>query len=435
MAIQLISPIGSGGFGTVYEALIDGINDVVAIKQLRNPLSPDGDLARFRREVKIHAKLKHPNILPILMCDLDCDEPWFASPLAQCTLVDEIPTIRFQAERLNNLFRQILDAIQYAHEQNVIHRDLKPENILVFQGDNIKIADFGLGKVLDSETYSTTLTHTNQVLGTLHYMAPEQMTNLREVDSRADIYSLGKILYAMLTGDIPFPAVDLDKVDDRYRYIVAKCTDIHRDRRYQTVSDLISDFEAVVDASRSAANQTRNRQQVVSLLAGMPSETAAGEFLDIFSSNQNDHELYMNYFPSVFRNSLFLLVARDSRFKHCLEVYDDHISGRLPFEYCDVVADFYEKVFSEVHDSESRKLVLTRLLEMGISHNRWHVQDVFCRLLSEIDDFTTAFIAVEILKNHPRQLSILCDNLRSIRLMPMIRNAVDLHCKDYDLPF
>lgn len=439
MAIELLGQIGTGGFGTVYEALLDEVNGLVAVKQLRNPLSPDDDLARFKREVRIQSKLRHENILPIIVCDLDCNEPWFASPLAQSTLVDEIATIRFQPDRVSNVFRQILEGMRYAHENNVIHRDLKPENILIFAGDNVKIADFGLGKILDSDTYSTTLTHTNQVLGTLHYMAPEQMSNLKSVDGRSDIYSLGKLLYAMLTGEIPFPALDLDLIEDKYRHIVSKCTEIRSERRYQTMAELLKQFDTVTDDFQFMMKSEIHQQQIEQLLAQTPTDSIASEIMHILLEGHDDRELYYEFFPKLAGETLSLMLREHSNdFEICLKTYDEYVNGALAFEYCDVVADFYEEIFTQTQNTDLRSLILKRLLILGASHNRWHVQGVFCRLLSQIRERATALYAVQIIDSHPHEVATLCRYLRTTRLIPIIANAVDRHCSTYpvdDLPF
>src|SRR5262249_52169930 len=137
---------------------------------------------------------------------------------------------------------QICDALQYAHDEGVVHRDIKPENVLVDRKGRVKIADFGLAKMLDLDPESTRLTAEGQVMGTPHYMAPEQVRHPLSVDHRADIYSLGVVLYEMLTGDLPLgnfsPPSRKVRVDVRFDEVVLRALENDPARRYQRASDV-----------------------------------------------------------------------------------------------------------------------------------------------------------------------------------------------------
>jgi hypothetical protein len=137
---------------------------------------------------------------------------------------------------------QICDALQYAHDQGVVHRDIKPENVLLDRSGRIKIADFGLAKLLGKGPDDFTLTHTQQVMGTPRYMAPEQIERPSSVDHRADIYSLGVVLYEMLTGELPLgrfdPPSQKVQVDVRIDQVVLRALEKSPDRRYQRASEV-----------------------------------------------------------------------------------------------------------------------------------------------------------------------------------------------------
>lgn len=182
MRYRKINKIGSGGFGIVYEASIPNAKEHIAIKEFSDPSLFSDDRERFEREVRIQSKLHHPNILPVIDSDLNSDPPWFATPLAISSLANVIADLTFDEERLQFIFRQILEGIKYAHDKHVLHRDLKPHNILLFENDNIKIGDFGLGKRIDPETFTMTITSTHEGLGTLHYASPEQMRSLKSAE-------------------------------------------------------------------------------------------------------------------------------------------------------------------------------------------------------------------------------------------------------------
>ena len=151
---------------------------------------------------------------------------------------------------------QVCDALQYAHDEGVIHRDVKPENILVDERGRVKIADFGLAKLVGPSRASFTLTGTHQVMGTLDYMAPEQRNHPQEVDQRADIYSLGVVFYEMLTGKLPLgrfsPPSDAAGVDGRLDEIVHRALEREPEQRYQHVSEVRSALESVTDGTAKA---------------------------------------------------------------------------------------------------------------------------------------------------------------------------------------
>ncbi len=147
--------------------------------------------------------------------------------------------------------------MQYAHEEGVVHRDIKPENILLDSRGRVKIADFGLAKLVGPSRASFTLTGTHQVMGTLDYMAPEQRSRPQEVDHRADIYSLGVVFYEMLTGELPLgrfaPPSQLAAVDGRIDDVVFRALEREPERRYQRVSEVRQDVESVSGVGAPAA--------------------------------------------------------------------------------------------------------------------------------------------------------------------------------------
>ena len=157
---------------------------------------------------------------------------------------------------------QICDALQYAHDQGVVHRDIKPENILFDKRGGVKIADFGLAKLIDKDRADQTLTKPQQVMGTLRYMAPEQMETPLDVDHRADIYSLGVVFYEMLTGEVPMGSFDLPsqrvEVDVRLDQVVLRALERNREARYQQVKEMKTGVE---EASRADASTAQKQPQ------------------------------------------------------------------------------------------------------------------------------------------------------------------------------
>jgi serine/threonine protein kinase len=239
--MQRLQQIGAGGFSIVYEVVFAEYGHV-AVKELISSFSDD--VARFRREVHIQSQLQHPNIVPILVSELDTNPLWFAMPLAQSNLDREMARLHENRKLLNQVFRQILDGIEYAHQHQVIHRDLKPENILWFADDNVRIADFGLGKLLDP--MGTFLTQTGQAFGSLAYIAPEQLESTKHAGALADVYALGKLLYKALTLDNhPLLEVDPDNVELPYLDLILKSTAWKPEDRFQSVTELRGAFDAI----------------------------------------------------------------------------------------------------------------------------------------------------------------------------------------------
>ena len=162
---------------------------------------------------------------------------------------------------------QICDALQYAHDQGVVHRDIKPENVLLDRTGRVKIADFGLAKLLGKGPDDFTLTRTQQVMGTPRYMAPEQIEKPTTVDHRADIYSLGVVLYEMLTGELPLgrfePPSHKVQVDVRIDEVVLRTLEKEPERRYQRASQVKTELASAASwparRTRAAAASSHSR--------------------------------------------------------------------------------------------------------------------------------------------------------------------------------
>lgn len=202
---ELQSEIARGGMGVVYKARQVSLNRIVAVKMiLSGDHASSDEVTRFRREAEAAAQLDHPGIVPIYEVGEHDGHPYFSmgyveGPSLSARLADSPLGSREAAE----LLREVALAVQYAHERGVIHRDLKPSNILLAEGQP-KVTDFGLAKRVDSDR---SLTETGQILGTPAYMPPEQAAGqLDSVGPASDVYSLGAIMYAMLTGRPPFQA-------------------------------------------------------------------------------------------------------------------------------------------------------------------------------------------------------------------------------------
>jgi serine/threonine protein kinase len=202
-AYELIKRTGRGGMAEVYLARqLTAFNREVAVKVIRAHFTEDPSFReRFLREAQAITKLSHPNILPLIEFGEEKGVVYLVMPLAREGTLRDLLKRRngpLSLEEAFPLFTQLCDAVQYAHEQGIIHRDIKPQNVLLQSRTHVLLADFGIARDL-GQTHITT---TGAGIGTVEYMAPEQA--MGQTDTRSDIYSLGVVLYQMLTGRVPY---------------------------------------------------------------------------------------------------------------------------------------------------------------------------------------------------------------------------------------
>jgi len=200
---EIIGVLGQGGMGAVYKVRNTISDRVEAMKVLLPNLAAEPGLAdRFLREIKLVAKLDHPNITGLRTAFRANDQLWMVMELVDGSSLEQVLRVRkLSVEECIRYTVQALDALAYAHELGIVHRDLKPANIILTRTGNVKITDFGIART----SGDSRLTHTGTALGSIAYMSPEQIQR-STVDARSDLYSLGITLYELLTGQLPFNA-------------------------------------------------------------------------------------------------------------------------------------------------------------------------------------------------------------------------------------
>jgi len=284
---EVLSVLGEGGMGIVYEIRHRALGKRFALKALRKDLASDGEIAaRFMQEARTAASVSHPGLVEITDFGmLPGGQPFFVMELLEGQSLSAM--IRrggpIPAERAIDIVRQIAEALGVAHEHSIIHRDLKPDNIHISSAkggrDRVTIVDFGLAKVIGTSR----LTRAGMVFGTPHYMSPEQAMG-EATDHRADVYALGVVMYEMFTGRVPFEADSYMGVLTKHMYvaptppsqlvgtaelgaleaILLRCLEKKPGYRYATLRELIVDLDRVLLTAGDTLVVAPPRQRIAS---------------------------------------------------------------------------------------------------------------------------------------------------------------------------
>ncbi|MCE9609744.1 MAG: protein kinase [Chthoniobacter sp.] len=249
---EITEMIGRGGMGVVYKGRQTSLDRMVAIKLLPLEVSIDRDFGdRFVREARTMAKMNHPNIVSVFDFGNTTEgHLYFVMEFVEGTTLHHlIKSVGLKPSQSLEIIMRVCEALQYAHSEGVIHRDIKPANILVDTKGRVKVTDFGLARMDTTKTPEEWgQTMTGMVLGTPDYMAPEQKKGVR-VDHRADIYSLGVMLYEMLCGEIPAGIFDPPSqrvaVDERIDQVVIRAMQQEPDRRYTSSGEMRTAVEMI----------------------------------------------------------------------------------------------------------------------------------------------------------------------------------------------
>ena len=260
---EVMSELGQGAMGVVYKARDPLIDRVVAIKTINLGLAQEEKEeyeGRFYQEARAAGRLNHPNIVTIYDVGKSGDIAYIAMEFLQgCELRDLMREHdKLPVDQVLDMVAQVASGLAYAHEHEIVHRDIKPSNIMVIRDGHVKITDFGIARMASSAVR----TQTGMVLGSPKYMSPEQVLGTA-IDQRSDIFSLGVMLYEMLTGESPFmgenvnaimfqtlnyvpaaPSTLNNNVPDMLNFIVAKALAKGLDDRYQNASDFAADLRA-----------------------------------------------------------------------------------------------------------------------------------------------------------------------------------------------
>jgi len=284
---EIISEIGRGGMGIVYKARNDLTDEIVAIKQLvlKNiaPEKMQEFRDRFKREAETAQRLKHSNIVKVFDVRMSLDNCFYVMELLDGRSLRrelEVRGGKVTVEDFWPILLQVVDGLSFAHSMNVVHRDVKPDNIFILKDGTVKITDFGIARVAEFE--ETHLTKTGVMMGTLAYVSPEQLQDAKNVDHRADIFSLGVVTYEALSGETPFIAdgvaqtivrivsqeekplhIAVPYISVEVSSVVAKALRKKARDRYRSVNDLSRDYEAAMEATLDSMREARQNSYLL----------------------------------------------------------------------------------------------------------------------------------------------------------------------------
>lgn len=399
--------IDSGGFADVFRAVdkkkSGQIPAMVAIKIVKDITALDPEaVRRFRRELRLlDEELSHPHIIPILgHGETDDGKIWYSMPLARGSLRAGLGEVTNRPKLILDLMRQICGGLEYIHEKGIYHRDLKPENILRLDSGTWAISDFGLA--VQAERNTTILTSTLRMgLGTQFYVAPEQYRNARDADHRSDIYSLGKMLQELITGEIPVSTNDMPA--GPFRPIVERATEQQPGRRYQSVKEFLTALEHAVETPKSRWESPEEAaRRITDLITAADVDYDSLQALITWAEqlDEDEHEemdALATALPRLSLQSIADIFERDEdAFRRIYRRYTDYV-GTTGFEFarCDGLANFGKRVMAATRDAGLLRMTVSSLANLGRNHNRWHVRDVLTEILQAIRKPESALAASE----------------------------------------
>ena len=427
--------IGRGGFADVYRATDKKQGgQLVAVKVLHDvaAVQPEA-IRRFRRELRLLEGLDHPHVIRVLGQGETSEEGvWYAMPLAQGSLQDALPELSRNPAAILDVIRQVCAGLAYIHGEGIFHRDLKPGNVLRTQSGTWAISDFGLA--VEVERNTTALTSTLRAgLGSWWYTAPEQWLSARSADDRSDIYSLGKVLQELVTGE---PPVNNEMPSGPLRPVVERATANRPEQRYESVADLLAAVESAVEAPKGTwenAEDVAKRLLERVRLPRPPDEDLAELLSWAQSLNEDEHDdmaALARVLPWISARSVRKLWAMDSEaFRRVFQRHCQHVETTgFAFDYCDVLADFARRAVEQTADVAVLRFAVRSLAKLGSTHSRWYVRDVLTSVLQAIRETEQAVAATDALREAGQaavDFSISDFSLRSLH--PVLRSGIQTY--------
>jgi eukaryotic-like serine/threonine-protein kinase len=411
-----IERLGSGGFSEVWLCDRGGVR--LALKILS--LNDEESINRFRKEVRLLKTLNHPRIVKIIDSQLDSSPYWYTMPNYQYSLRTILPELQGNIERIGTIFSGVLEGIEHAHSVGIIHRDLKPENVLLNSDTDVAISDFGLGRRVDAQT--TRMTLTGQALGTLAYMAPEQLRDAKRADHASDIFSLGLMLKETFLGD-DFTVSSNTLLPAGVAVLVDRCTQLEPPKRFQNIGEFKSGFERLLRFAKR-----ENVEEELQILVGQLGREAYAapesidRLADLVAACQDEiellHEVVMKISASTFS-------ALHQRHPEMAELMVRQFAGScnksFGFGYTDGIGQCCKRLYNATKDPSIRAVLAAVALEVGVSHNRWFVLDIAASLFSLVDTDLEALELVRTLEPMKHTLPVIADKVNMAKLHPILQ--------------
>jgi serine/threonine protein kinase len=285
--LEILAFIGKGGMGAVFKARQPALDRLVALKILPPQAAAGAGFAeRFNREARALARLNHPNIVAVHEFGQAGALPFFIMEFVDGVTLRQLEqSARLAPEEALRIVPQICEALQYAHDEGIVHRDIKPENILIDKKGRVKIADFGIAKIIAPASGRADMPVSPEigaaqqhgptgVIGTPNYMAPEQLETPQKVDHRADIFSLGVVFYEMLTGQLPLgrfaPPSRKVQIDARLDEVVLRALESEPELRYQHAADVKTEIDTITSTPSGASRSGEHMRPRMSQSAPSP---------------------------------------------------------------------------------------------------------------------------------------------------------------------
>ena len=299
---EILEKIGEGGMANVYKAKCHLLNRLVAVKVLKDEYVNDEEFnIKFQNEAKSAGSLNQQNIIAIYDVGEDGGYPYIVMEYVDGSNIKDIihRQGKIDTENVIKYSRQIGLALKEAHENKIIHRDIKSQNIMITKNNMVKVADFGIAKAVSSST----ITAVGTIMGSVHYFSPEQARG-GYIDDRSDIYSLGIVMYEMVTGKLPFDGdspvnialkhiqeeikfSDDDNIPTEIKEIIRKATQKSPDRRYKNVDALLDDLDYVQNSKTLALGMGFADETYRTQLIEVDDEYQKILFNDVASASEN----------------------------------------------------------------------------------------------------------------------------------------------------
>ena len=420
---ELLHEIGRGGQGIVYLARQKSLNRTVALKILRlGQWASRADLKRFRREAAAAASLDHLRIVPIYEVGERDGSCYFSMKFVEGGQLDEvISRAPISMRQAAEVIAKVARTVHYAHQHGILHRDIKPGNILLDTSGEPHLTDFGLARLVEVDS---TVTETEQIMGTPSYMAPEQATDAKSADHRSDIFSMGRILYELYSGDTSAAVQDLKRLPIHVAMIVDTCTKSNPDERFQSVEELHQAFMSIVVARGKQSDNERILELMEEATdSGTLTDHETAELADLVAKVHDDpdllHDLCMKL-PAEVIGSLWEVSPVAT--KLMIKVFTDKLTvGGWDFGYTDEIGQVCIRLHNVIPDYEVRGMLIAAIVEVGVSHNRWNVMDLAAKLLSGRKEPGEGLAIAHALSDFSHRVRALEDRVVLSKVDPAIR--------------